>query len=249
MKKFGLIGFPLTHSFSKKYYLGKFKNEQIKDVSYELYAIETIDLLLGLLHGDKEIMGINVTIPHKIAVMRYLDELSDEARAIAAVNCIKVQRDNDGAVHLKGYNTDVFGFEMSLRPLLEHHHTKALVLGNGGAAKAVIYTLDKLGIEFRLVSRTPDAGQLAYAGITQQVMAEYPLIINTTPLGTYPDVDNCPDIPYEYIGKSHLLYDLIYNPGETLFLQKGKDYGARVKNGLEMLELQAEKNWEIWNSN
>lgn len=246
MKKFGLIGFPLTHSFSKKYYLEKFRKERIADAAYELYPIEAIEELPFLLQSEA-LAGINVTIPYKIAVMKYLDSISPEAEAVEAVNCIRIEDDGRGEKKLTGYNTDVFGFEKSLKPLLKPQHRKALVLGTGGAAKAVVYTLSQLGIAYKMVSRTPRTDFLAYKELTAEIIQTHTLIINTTPLGTYPDVDGCPDIPYGHINAGHLLYDLVYNPAVTAFLKKGGLQGATVKNGMEMLELQAEKNWEIWN--
>lgn len=247
MKKFGLIGYPLTHSFSKRYYDAKFEREQIKDVDYQLYPIESILALPKLISNDPQLAGINVTIPYKIAVMDYLHQLSPEAEAIAAVNCIRIDRQM-GEPILTGYNTDVFGFMESLKPLLQPWHTSALVLGNGGAAKAVVYALTQLGITPHLVSRRPEGGQYTYSQLRADVLSEHLLLVNTTPLGTYPDIDSYPDIPYEYLGKKHLLYDLVYNPAATAFLKRGARQGAAIKNGLEMLELQAERNWQLWNS-
>lgn len=259
IKEFGLIGYPLSHSFSKRYYDNKFEREGITDCRYNLYPIEQISELPGLLRAHPGLCGLNVTIPHKIGVMFYLDKISLEAKEVDAVNCIKISKHNpvesffsgevpmDG-VHLAGFNTDVYGFETSLRPLLRRQHRRALVLGNGGAARAVFYVLRKLHIEFAVVSRKPAGKQLSYGQLTRDVMEAHPLIINTTPLGTHPDITACPDIPYTYIGKQHILYDLVYNPAETEFLKRGAANGAVIKNGLEMLELQAEKNWEIWNS-
>ncbi|SFC00879.1 shikimate dehydrogenase [Parapedobacter composti] len=247
MKRFGLIGFPLTHSFSKKYYDSKIAEEQIPDVQYELFPIPAIEAFPRLVADDSLLMGVNVTIPYKIAVMDYLDHLSPEARAIDAVNCIRIERPHRGNTVLTGYNTDVFGFMESLKPLLRSSHRKALVLGNGGAAKAVTYALTLLGIPYTTVSRKPAEGQYSYNQLDSIIMASHTLIINTTPLGTYPAVEGCPDIPYQHIGSEHLLYDLVYNPAETTFLKRGAARGASVKNGLEMLELQAERNWEIWN--
>ncbi|MFB2119180.1 shikimate dehydrogenase [Parapedobacter sp. 2B3] len=248
MKKFGLIGFPLTHSFSKKYYDAKIEREQIPGVGYELYPIPAITDFPGLVGKDTRLMGINVTIPYKIAVMGYLDRLSPEAEAIAAVNCIRIDRENGGKPVLTGYNTDVYGFAESLRPLLKPHHEAALILGNGGAAKAVSFALGQLGIAHTVVSRSAKSGQLAYTQLDEGVIGIHPLIINTTPLGTYPNVAGHPGIPYHLLDDRHLLYDLVYNPAETEFLKRGKARGTATKNGLEMLELQAERNWEIWNA-
>ena len=248
MKKFGLIGFPLAHSFSKKYYDAKIERQQITGVNYDLYAIPSIEAFPQLISNDPLLMGINVTIPYKITVMDYLDFLSPEAEAIAAVNCIRIERPDTGKPILTGYNTDVYGFAESLKPLLSARHTAALVLGNGGAANAVTFALNQLGITCTIVSRSAQAGQYTYAQLNLSIIEGHPLIINTTPLGTYPAVTGCPDIPYEYLNEYHLLYDLVYNPQETEFLKRGRAKGATIKNGLEMLELQAERNWEIWNA-
>lgn len=245
MTKFGLIGFPLTHSFSKKYYDAKMEREQLTGIDYQLYAIPEIGEFPVLLTNQPLLMGVNVTIPYKVAVMDYLDHLSPEASAIGAVNCIRIERPN-GRPILTGYNTDVYGFVESLKPFLLPEHQRALVLGNGGAAKAVTYALSQLGIGYTIVSRSATVGQYSYEQLDPALIADHLLIINTTPLGTYPAVTGCPDIPYECIGNRHLLYDLVYNPEETEFLRRGKANGATIKNGLEMLELQAERNWEIW---
>ncbi|VTR36278.1 shikimate dehydrogenase family protein [Sphingobacterium thalpophilum] len=247
MKKLGLIGFPLGHSFSKKYYLEKFQQEDINDVDYDLYPIEHISDFVPI-YSDKDFYGVNVTIPYKIEVMRYLDELSEEAKSIQAVNCVRILHSDDGSVYLKGYNTDAYGFETSLKPLLTPKDQKALVLGNGGAAKAVIYALNQLNIAYKLVSRTKQADHYTYEELDASILSEYTVIINCSPVGTYPNITACPKLPYEYINENHLCYDLIYNPEETAFLRKGREQGARTKNGYEMLLLQAEKNWEIWNS-
>lgn len=248
MKKFGLIGFPLAHSFSKKYYDAKIERQQISGVGYDLYPIPDITDFPRLVEKDTQLMGINVTIPYKIAVMDYLDQLSPEAKAISAVNCIRIDRKDSDKPLLTGYNTDVYGFTESLKPLLQSHHHAALILGNGGAAKAVSFALGRLGIPHTIVSRSARKGQLTYAQLDAAVIGIHPLIINSTPLGTYPDVMNCPNIPYGLLDDRHLLYDLVYNPPETEFLKRGKARGAVAKNGLEMLELQAERNWEIWNA-
>jgi len=246
MKRLGLIGFPLGHSFSKKFYLEKFDKENIQNVEYDLYAIEDIDSFPSLYQHTDGLYGVNVTIPHKQSIIPFLDELSEEAQEIMAVNCIQIRKDGD-TFHLKGFNTDAFGFEKSLSPLLKPHHLKALVLGNGGAAQAVVYTLTKLGIDYRFVSRVKSNGSLSYEDLDADLIEQYTLIINCSPLGTYPNIDSCPNIPYEALSDRHLLYDLVYNPDQTLFLRKGLEKGATVKNGYEMLLLQAERNWEIWN--
>ncbi|MGN0003402.1 MAG: shikimate dehydrogenase family protein [Sphingobacterium composti] len=248
MIKLGLIGFPLGHSFSKNFYLAKFDKENITSVNYDLYAIEHVNQFPELFINDSQFRGFNVTIPHKQTVIQYLDELSEEAQQMKAVNCITIKHINGKSI-LKGFNTDAFGFQKSLEPLLKPHHDKALVLGNGGAAKAVFYSLEKLNIPYKIISRNIETGDLTYTDLTEDLISEYPIIINCSPIGTYPNVDACPNIPYETISEKHLLYDLIYNPEETLFLKKGRDKGATTKNGYEMLVLQAEKNWEIWQSN
>jgi len=244
MRQFGLIGFPVIQSFSKLYFTDKFSNEQI-DAIYDLYPLEDINRFPALIASTR-FDGMNVTIPHKQAVMRFLDELDDTAAEIGAVNVIRFIREND-QLRLKGYNTDVIGFESSIRPYLKEYHRKALILGTGGASKAIDYVLRKNGIETTFVSRSPEPGQISYAELTPAHLNEYHVIVNCTPLGMFPDVDTCPAIPYEGIGGKHLLYDVIYKPDETLFLQKGKEQGASVVNGLEMLWGQAAAAWEIWN--
>lgn len=244
MTEYALIGYPLVHSFSMQYFTEKFEREGI-DARYLNMEMESVAALLDAIKAHPQLKGLNVTIPHKQAVIPLLTAVSDEALAIGAVNCIKIGRK---PLTLTGYNTDVIGFERSIKPLLRPHHRKALVLGTGGASKAVAYGLRQLGIEPTLVSRTPAQGMLGYDALNKDIMAEHTVIVNCTPLGTYPNVDTCPDIPYKYISSRHLLYDLVYNPAQTLFLQKGEAAGAKVKNGLEMLHLQAEAGWQIWNS-
>lgn len=242
MKVYGLIGYPLSHSFSKGFFAEKFAREGIKECMYESFPIPGIEELPALIAQYPELQGLNVTIPYKEAVMSYLDELSPAAAQIRAVNCIRFK---DG--RKTGYNTDAIGFRRSLEPLLKSHHNKALVLGTGGAAKAVQYVLESLNIPYKLVSRQPGADTLTYEQLNAAIMASHTLIINTTPLGMYPHVDAAPALPYEQLTDKHLLYDLIYNPSVTAFLQKGADKGATIKNGHEMLILQAEASWEIWN--
>ncbi|CAG4988930.1 Shikimate dehydrogenase (NADP(+)) [Dyadobacter sp. CECT 9275] len=248
MDLYGLIGFPLSHSFSKKYFTEKFEREGIKESSYDLYEMPTLDSLPSLLKSKADLKGLNVTIPHKKEVITYLDDL-DEASAerIGAVNTIKVYADGS----TKGFNTDYYGFRQSLVEWLDKRgetcsNFKALVLGNGGAAKAVQVALQDLHVEFRLVSRQKSEDSLLYEEITEDVLNEYLLIINTTPLGTYPKIEGCPSIPFQWIGSKHFLYDLVYNPAETSFLKNGAEKGAATLNGLKMLELQAEKAWDIW---
>jgi len=243
MKLFGLIGFPLTHSFSEKYFSDKFRKEEIEECKYELYPLENVEDVRFLFEVNKELKGLNVTIPYKESVIEYLDDLDDIAQKIGAVNCIKIDE-----IQRVGYNTDYAGFRDSLKPLLKKHHTKALVLGTGGASKAVEYALNELGIQTTLVSRKEGTTELTYQQLTKEIISQHPIIINCTPVGMYPDIQLCPEIPYEFITAQHILYDLIYNPGKTLFLEKGEKQGATIKNGLQMLELQAEYAWEIWNN-
>lgn len=248
MDLYGLIGYPLSHSFSKRYFAEKFEKERIQGSRYDLYELKTIDELPDLLSGSSNLRGLNVTIPYKQAVIPYLDELDDaSARRIGAVNTIKIFADGS----TKGYNTDYYGFKQSVYEWIDHRgescaNMKALVLGNGGAAKAVLTALKDLHAETLLVSRTASDGILSYADLTEDIMQEYRMIINTTPLGMYPKVDTAPPLPYEWVNKRHFLYDLVYNPLSTLFLQKGASKGAATHNGLKMLELQAEKSWDIW---
>lgn len=275
MHLYGLIGFPLSHSFSKKYFSEKFEQEGIKNHRYSLYPLESIDDLPLLLEADKDLRGLNVTIPYKEDVPAFLDEIDAEAAAVGAVNTIKITEGK-----LKGFNTDVYGFEQSLlgfvrrvksekkllkippfvntpiqeiiseqsekKGLLEG--LKALILGTGGAAKAVAFVLQKHNIPFKFVSRRPQEGQLSYSDLRETQSDIYRLIINTTPLGMSPKTNTCPDIPYEKLSAEHYLFDLVYNPSVTEFLRRGKERGAAVQNGLEMLHLQAERAWEIWNS-
>ncbi|MBC8053551.1 MAG: shikimate dehydrogenase [Sphingobacteriaceae bacterium] len=259
MKKFGLIGFPLGHSFSKIYFTEKFEREGLTDYKYELFPLENISDVQELITANPDLCGLNVTIPHKIGIMFYLDKVTPEAKAIDAVNCIRIinQKPVESfftgeftsmKVRLEGHNTDAYGFEESLKPLLKKHHNKALILGNGGAARAVAFVLDKLDIDFKIVSRKASRKQIKYSQLNAAIMREHTVIINTTPLGMSPDISTCPDIPYDLITDRHLLYDLVYNPAETEFMKRGKEKGAGVKNGEEMLHLQAEKAWEIWTS-
>lgn len=241
MKKYGLIGFPLSHSFSEKYFNDKFRKEGIEDCTYELFPLENIEDIRLLFEVNKNLAGLNVTIPYKESVIEYLDVLDPVAQKIGAVNCIYIDE-----IQRIGYNTDHAGFRDALKPLLRPHHTKALVLGTGGASKAILYALKELGIAYSLVSRSTNGKNLLYSDITEQIMQEHTIIINCTPMGMYPDGMTFPDIPYQHITAQHLLFDLVYNPAETLFLQKGKQQGAAISNGLEMLRLQADYAWEIW---
>lgn len=243
MRRFGLIGYPLGHSFSRRYFSEKFEREGRQDCSYELFPLRSIGELPGLLASYPDLEGFNVTIPYKIQILPYLSSLDPAAESVGAVNTVAVK--NGG---LRGYNTDVWGFEVSLRGFLpETFRGRALVLGSGGASRAVQYALRKMGIEFSVVSRRPGPGQLGYSDLRSAVMQSHSLIVQTTPLGMSPDTGASPPIPFSLLTNAHYLYDLVYNPEMTIFLQKGKEEGAQVKNGLEMLYLQAEKAWEIWN--
>ena len=244
MDKYGLIGYPLGHSFSISYFNQKFKDEGI-DAVYENFEIVSIDLLPEVLDSNPNLKGLNVTIPYKQKVIPFLDEISPEARAIGAVNVIKVIHEGK-SVKLKGYNSDVIGFTQSIEPMLERYHKKALILGTGGASKAVDYGLKSLGLETVFVSRYERPGTIQYGNITPEVIKEYNVIVNCTPIGMYPNTEVCPELPYEAMDSHTILYDLIYNPDETLFMKKGAAYGANVKNGLEMLLLQAFSSWDFW---
>ena len=246
MKQFGLIGYPLTHSFSKRFFTEKFEKENTA-ASYENYEIDNINLLPGIILSNPHLCGLNVTIPYKEQVMSFLNDMDIAAREVGAVNTIKIIRKNNN-IFLKGFNTDTWGFENSLNPLLKEHHKKALILGTGGASKAIKYVLTKLGIGY--ISATIEElkeNEIRYSDINKDMMEERLLIINATPLGTYPRVDTSPLIPYEFITSDHLLFDLVYNPEVTQFMEKGRLKGATVKNGYEMLLQQAIKSYEIWN--
>lgn len=238
---YGIIGYPLLQSFSPGYFQEKFLREGI-DGRYQAYPLPAIEAFSAFISDHAELNGLNVTIPYKTAVIPFLDELGDDVKAIGAVNCIAV---NNGK--LTGYNTDWRGFHDSLKPLLQPHHRKALILGNGGAAKAVGYALAQLGIEFEVVSRGNSGGPfLNYEQVAPSLLQDHTLVINTTPLGMVPHEDRAPELPYKALSDRHLLYDLVYNPAETLFLRYGREQGAATKNGLEMLHLQAEGSWKIW---
>lgn len=244
MKKYGLVGFPLGQSFSQKYFAQKFEENHI-DAEYQNFELESIGEFPEIIKDAADLKGLNVTIPYKEKVIPFLDELDAEAEKVGAVNTIVVY-EKYGKQCLKGYNTDVFGFEESLSPHLKPHHTKALILGTGGASKAVKFVLKKLGIAFKMVSRQSKNGNFTYSDLTNQIVHDYKLVINTTPLGMYPNTDGCPVLPYEAITPDHLFYDLIYNPIETCFLRNAKKQGAVIVNGEEMLLKQAEKSWKIW---
>ena len=246
MKKYGLIGYPLGHSFSKNFFNEKFHSENI-DAEYVNFEIPTINDFMQVIEENPNLCGLNVTIPYKEQVIPFLDELDKDTAKIGAVNVIKIVRLPKGKVKLVGYNSDIIGFTQSIEPLLQSHHKKALILGTGGASKAVYHGLNNLGIESTFVSRTKKNNKfLTYEELTPEVMASHTVIVNTTPVGMFPKVDFCPNIPYEQLTSDHLLYDLLYNPNETLFMKKGQAQGAITKNGLEMLLLQAFAAWEIW---
>lgn len=244
MKQYGLIGYPLSHSFSKKYFTQKFAEESI-DAKYELYPLSSIHQFEGLIQSTPNLQGLNVTIPYKKDVIQYLNNSTDAVKEMGACNCIKIE---DGK--LFGHNTDVVGFELALAELLKPTHTHALILGTGGAAAAVEYVLKKHSINYAFVSRNSPSKSKAftYEQIDEDVIKEHTLIINSTPLGMYPKVDECPPIPYQYLTPHHYLFDLIYNPAETLFMKRGAQNGAATKNGGEMLIIQAEESWKIWNN-
>ncbi len=245
MQKYGLIGYPLGHSFSMDFFNKKFKSEGI-DAVYQNFEIANIKELKTVLKSNPELCGLNVTIPYKEQVIPYLDDLDEDARQIGAVNVIKFSKGLFGKIKLIGYNSDIIGFKQSIEPLLNETHRKALILGTGGASKAVFQGLKQLGVGATLVSRTPKENCITYENITPKIMEQYTVIVNTTPLGMYPNIHNSPNIPYELLTPNHLLYDLLYNPDETEFMLKGKAQGAVVKNGLEMLLLQAFAAWDIW---
>ncbi|MFZ9387099.1 MAG: shikimate dehydrogenase family protein [Chitinophagaceae bacterium] len=244
MRHFGLIGYPLTHSFSEKYFARKFKQEGLENCSYSLFPIRSISEIETILRHNPGLEGLNVTIPYKSQVLEYLDSRAGIPEGLNACNCIRIRNG-----HLSGFNTDFIAFRQSLEPLLGPVKRKALVLGSGGAAAAVCFALGEMGIPFRIVSRNPGPGQnLAYDQLTEALIREHNLIINTTPLGMYPDTAAFPLIPYSFITGDHVLYDLVYNPEKTVFLRHGEEKGAVIKNGMEMLERQAEESWRIWNS-
>lgn len=241
---YGLIGKKLSHSFSADYFNAKFKKEGIEN-KYSLFPLSSISEFPQFLDQHRDIEGLNVTIPYKEEIIPYLDFISDEAKQIGAVNVIKVVKEN-GQRRLEGYNSDCMGFRDSLVPLLRNDVSHALILGTGGASKSVAYVLKNLGIDFTFVSRSPAPGRLTYKDLDKQIIENNLLIINTTPLGTYPEIDNCPPIPYQHVTDRHIFYDLVYNPATTLFLKQAREQGATIKNGLEMLELQALGSWDIW---
>lgn len=243
MDTYGLIGYPLGHSFSRKFFTEKFEKEGI-DAQYLNFEIPSIEEFPNTIKNNPTLRGLNVTIPYKQQVMQYLDDISEEAKAIGAVNVVKVGKEG-----LTGYNSDVIGFVNSIKPLLKSHHKKALILGTGGASKAIRYGLEeKLGIETLFVSRKAHEGIITYKDVTADMLQKYEVIVNCSPVGMFPHANECPSLPYEAMNAAHLLYDLVYNPEETLFMKKGAARGATVKNGLEMLHLQALGSWDFWNN-
>lgn len=248
MKTFGLIGYKLGHSFSKGFFSEMFDKENLTDHEYVNFELDNINEFPRIFEQGKNICGLNCTIPYKQDVINFLDDIDSEAALIGAVNTIKIT-EKQGKRFLKGFNTDLYGFEHSIRPLLNEMHKKALILGTGGASKAVKFLFDSMGIEYLSATTKSETAQkeIAYNGITETIMKDHLIIVNTTPLGMFPKVDSFPDIPYHLITADHILFDLVYNPLETVFLSKGKEKGANTKNGLEMLHLQALRAWDIWN--
>ena len=243
MNKLGLLGRNISYSFSKAYFKKKFEEEGIDNTSYENFDIQSINLFPSIIENTKGLKGLNVTIPYKEEVIPYLDKINKKAKEIGAVNTIKITKKGK----LVGYNTDCYGFKKSLEPFLKKHHQKALILGTGGASKAIAFSLKELGISCQYVSRNLSKGiAFSYETLTTQDIKNHHIIINCTPLGTFPNIDVCPDIPYEAVNEKHILFDLIYNPEETKFLNLGKQNRATIINGLNMLKLQAEKAWTIW---
>ena len=242
MKRFGLLGRTLKHSFSKTYFTRRFEEERIQDCVYENFELQTINELPHLLTMYPDLAGLNVTIPYKEEILPYLTAVTDTVKAIGACNCIRIE----GGI-LTGFNTDVFGFQNSLAPKLQPHHKRALVLGTGGGAKAIWYALDVLGIPYKKVSRQKEGADFQYEEITGDLLGEYHLVINTTPLGMYPNTGESPAIPYKALTPEHFMFDIVYNPEKTTFLAEGERQGAQVCNGYEMLIGQAEESWRIWN--
>ncbi|MFV0565252.1 MAG: shikimate dehydrogenase family protein [Flavobacteriaceae bacterium] len=244
MDKLGLLGRNISYSFSRTYFKQKFENEGIPHITYQNFDIPAITDFPSIIKSTENLKGLNVTIPYKQDVMPYLDKIDKKAKAIGAVNTIKISKKGK----LTGYNTDYYGFKKALKPFLKKRHKNALILGTGGASKAVAYSLDRLGINYHYVSRTASANvSFTYNDLTEKIVQDHLIIINCTPLGTFPNIENCPDIPYGGITQRHILFDLIYNPEETTFLKYGKEKQAQTINGLSMLIYQAEKAWEIWN--
>ena len=242
-RQFGLIGKNIDYSFSRKYFFKKFSDDLYTDCTYENFDIQTIEEFQAIVQSNSNLKGLNVTIPYKTTIIPFLDKLSKKASKIGAVNVIKFTKKGK----LKGYNSDYYGFKKSIQALLQPHQKKALILGTGGAAKAVAFALDELGIYYTFVSREAHEKTIDYNRINETTFDNFQIVINCTPLGTSPNVDSCPDLPYDFFTENHLAFDLIYNPEETLFLKKAKEQGTTIKNGYEMLVFQAEKGWKIWN--
>ncbi len=242
MNIFGLIGKDISYSFSMDFFIRKFNKESILNTTYKIFDLPKIELV-GDLFRNPMIKGLNVTIPYKISIIKFLDKISDESKNIGSVNVIKINNNNK-----IGYNTDIYGFEKTINKYIKNKDLKCLILGTGGVSKTVSFVLNKIGIKYKFVSRKKKNDILSYKDINNEILKEYNIIINCTPVGTYPQINNCPNIPYEYISENHILYDLIYNPSKTLFLKKGFCRGAIIKNGLEMFNIQAEQSWKIWNS-
>ncbi|CAM4221053.1 shikimate dehydrogenase [Zobellia roscoffensis] len=243
MKKvrFGLIGKDISYSFSRGYFTEKFSNMGLEDHSYENFDFQAIEEIKDVLKNSDDIYGMNVTIPYKQQVMPFLDELDKEAEKIGAVNTIQFTENG-----LKGFNTDAYGFKNAMMPFLKPHHDKALILGTGGASKAVAYVLGELGISYTFVSRSPGNNKISYDQVTKNVLKDHTILVNCTPLGTHPNIEERPSLPYEFLSDQHFLFDLIYNPEKTAFLTAGEAKGAQICNGLRMLELQADRSWQIW---
>ena len=244
MREYGLIGYPLSHSFSQKYFTEKFQRDGIHDAVFHAFPIPSIDYLPHLIEEHPQLKGFAITIPYKREVIKYLDSKTEAVEKMNACNCVCIKHGK-----LYGHNTDVIGFEKSFIRYLQPHHTKALILGTGGASSAVAFVLDKLHIDYRYVSRSSNADLhiLGYADINKAILDEYTVIINCTPLGTYPKIDEAPEIPYQLLTEKHYLFDLVYNPAKTKFLSLGEAQGAAIQNGYDMLILQAEENWKLWN--
>lgn len=241
--RFGLIGRNISYSFSKTYFNNKFKALNLPDFSYENFDLPSLEEFPALIKMHNTLRGLNVTIPYKEEIIPFLDILDEKAKHIGAINTVKFTKDG-----LKGFNTDVYGFKKSIQPFLKESHKKALILGTGGASKAVSFVLKELGISYKYVSRNPIGDQIGYSALNKEIISTHTVIINCTPLGTFPNIESRPDIPYELLTSNHLLFDLIYNPEKTSFLLSGEQKGAIICNGAKMLELQAEKAWQIWNS-
>jgi len=242
-KKFGLLGRNISYSFSVGYFTEKFERENATNCSYQNFDLATLDEFPAVINNTPDLKGLNITIPYKKEILPFLEKINKKALEIGAVNTIKITKNKK----LKGYNTDYYGFKKAIKPLLKPHHTKALILGTGGASNAVAFALKKLGISYQYVSRNPIDNQLTYADLDRETFNQYTIIINCTPLGTFPNINDCPPLPYSYFNSKHLAFDLIYNPAETTFLKKAKSFGAATTNGYQMLVFQAEKAWKIWN--